>query len=253
MKVLIIEDEITAAGRLQKMINEIDASAEVVAILESISASIQWLQTNPHPDLLLLDIHLADGNSFEIFKHVQVNAPLIFTTAYDQYAIDAFKLHSVDYLLKPIKKAELEQAIDKYKKIYSGKNSTNNIEALIKSLQQPQPAYRERFVVKLGDHIKTVETSQIAWIYTENKTSFAITFENRRFPIDFTLDELENMIDPKRFFRINRQYIISLPAITDMLTYSKGRVLIKLNPAAKEETVVSTERSAAFKNWLAGA
>jgi DNA-binding LytR/AlgR family response regulator len=250
MNILLIEDEEPAAKRLQKMIVEIEPAAAVSENIVSITSAIHWFSKNALPDLIISDIQLADGLSFEIFKAVEILCPVIFTTAYDQYAIEAFKVNSIDYLLKPIKKDELAYAINKYKKLHKAPVQLN-IEQLLKSIQQPAAEYKKRFVVKYGEHIKTINIEEVAYFYTEDKINFLTTKENRRFTIDFNLDALETMLNPTSFFRINRQYIISIQSIAEMFTYSKSRVLVKLNPPAKHETVVSTERSADFKSWLA--
>lgn len=249
MNILLIEDEEPAAKRLQKMILEIEPAAVVSENIVSITSAVKWFNQNTAPDLIISDIQLADGLSFEIFKAVDIQSPVIFTTAYDQYAIEAFKVNSIDYLLKPVKKDELAYAIDKYKKL--NKITTPlNIEQLLKSIHQPASEYKKRFVVKYGEHIKTINIEEVAYFYTEDKINFLTTKENRRFTVDFNLDALEGMLNPASFFRINRQYIISIQSIAEMFTYSKSRVLIKLHPPAKHETVVSTERSGAFKQWL---
>lgn len=253
-KVLIIEDEEAAAKRLQKMIAELMPEAQVVKSIVSIASAVQWFKTNELPDLIFADIHLADGESFEIFKQVKVASPIIFTTAYDQYALEAFKLNSIHYLLKPVKKDALAEAIERFRKKYTTekKSSPIDFEKLIATIQKPATDYKQRFVIRFGEHLKTIETKDIAYFYTENKANFAVMKDTRRYPIDHNLDELEQLIDPKNFFRINRQFIISYYSIAEMITYSKARVLIKLNPPSKLETIVSTERAASFKQWLAG-
>jgi DNA-binding LytR/AlgR family response regulator len=252
MKILIIEDDEAASHRLQKMITEALPNASILPPVVSVDSAVQWFTNNTAPDLIFLDVHLADGQSFEIFKKVNVTSPVIFTTAYDQYALEAFKVNSIDYLLKPIKKEELKHAIDKF--LHSGLpgNLDINFQKLISALHLQPANYKERFVVKYGEHIKTIETNISAYFYTENKANFLVTKDNRRFPIDYNLDQLEELLDPKKFFRINRQFIIGFHAITEMFTYSKSRVLIKLNPPSKLETIVSSERSASFKSWLDG-
>lgn len=251
-KILIIEDEEAAARRLRKMTLEIFPDAEVLPELVSITSAVEWIKANPQPDLIFLDVHLADGQSFEIFKQVNVTTPIIFTTAYDQYALEAFKVNSIDYLLKPIKKEELEKSIDKFLKLTGTAQTSINLDKLLLSLQT-QTSFKERFIVKYGEHIKTIQTADVAYFYTENKMNFLITKENKRYAIDYNLDQLEQLLDAKKFFRINRQFIIEFHSIADMFTYSKSRVLIKLDPPSKMETIVSTERSAAFKAWLDGA
>lgn len=255
IRILLIEDEESAAKRLQKMVTETLPEAEILHSLDNIASSVEWLQHNSAPDLIIMDIHLADGSSFEILKQVNIESPIIFTTAYDQYALEAFKVNSIDYLLKPIKKEELQNALIKYQKLYQNKAAAPaSIEKLLATLQQHpgKSKYRERFIIRYGEHMKTIQTTDVAYFYTENRISFAVLKEGKRYPVDFNLDELEKMLNPKNFFRINRQFIISYHSITEMLTYSKSRVLVKLNPPTKEDTIVSTERSSAFKSWLVG-
>ncbi|HEX8462814.1 MAG TPA: LytTR family DNA-binding domain-containing protein [Segetibacter sp.] len=250
--VLIIEDEEAAYNRLQKMIAIALPDVNILQPIVSIKSAIDWLETNAAPDLIFLDVHLADGQSFEIFKKTKVTSPIIFTTAYDQYALEAFKVNSIDYLLKPIKKEELQRAIDKFTNLTPNAASQIDLQKLLTTLQSQPATHKQRFLVRYGEHIKTIETADIAYFYTENKANFLVTKENKRFAIDHNLDQLEDLLDPKKFFRINRQFIIAFHAITEMFTYSKSRVLIKLNPPSKLETIVSSERSGAFKSWLDG-
>lgn len=251
--ILIIEDEAAAYTRLQKLILEELDDANILPQIVSVKTAIEWFENNGAADIIFMDIHLADGDSFEIFKTVKITPPIIFTTAYDQYALEAFKVNSIDYLLKPIKKDELKRAIDKFVAFKLSETPTFDYKKLLSALQTtPASSFKQRFMVKYGDHIKTIETIDIAYFYTENKANFLVTKENKRFAIDYNLDQIEELVDPKKLFRINRQFIIAFPAITEMLTYSKSRVLIKLNPPAKLETIVSAERSAAFKAWLDG-
>ena len=250
MNVLLLEDEEPASKRLQKLLLETDPGITIVGTIVSVSSAIKWFQENPCPDLLLSDIQLADGISFEVFKVVEIKCPIIFTTAYDQYAIEAFKVNSIDYLLKPIKKEELEKALAKFNKMQTA--AVPDLSKLLETiaLQQQGQDYKKRFVVRYGEHIKTIQVEDIAFFYTEDKVNFLTTKEGRRFTVDFNLDSLESMLDPKVFFRINRQYIIAIYAIKEMFAYTKSRVLIKLQPEARHETIVSTERSADFKLWL---
>ena len=251
IKVLIIEDEEPAAKRLQKMILELEPEARILENIVSVSSAIKWLDENSKPDLIFSDIQLSDGLSFEIFKRVEVDCPIIFTTAYDQYAIEAFKVNSIDYLLKPIKKDDLLVAINKFKKL-SGSDHPGavDIKKLMESFGTAATNYKTRFIVRYGEHIKTIKIEEVAYFYTEDKINFLSTIEGRRYTIDYNLDNLESMLDPKVFFRINRQYIISIYSIKEMFAYTKSRVLVKLNPVSKHETIVSTERSGDFKLWL---
>lgn len=253
IKVLILEDEEAAANRLQKMIVDILPDAEFIAHLTSVRQGLDWFKNNTEPDLIFADIQLNDGTSFDIFNQVEVKSPVIFTTAYDAYALDAFKLNSVDYLLKPVKKTDLSAAVEKFKTVHLSekKDDNNNLKQLLNALQKTQN-YKQRFVLRIGDHMKIIEVPDIAYFYTENKGNYIVTKDNKRFLADNNLDQIESMLDPKLFFRINRQFIVGFSSIAEMFTYSKSRVLLKLNPPAKLDTIVSTERSAAFKAWLGG-
>lgn len=251
MKVVIIEDELPAYKRLVKLLGELMPEAEVAAHHDSVSTAKIWFEENDMPAIVFMDIHLADGSAFDLLKQIKIDAPIIFTTAYDQYAIEAFKASGVGYLLKPIKSEDLEEALDKLndlKKMFS--TPEDNQAKLLEVLKQPE--YKKRFMIRFGDNIKTISVEDIAYFFSENKGTFAKMFEDRTYPIDNNLDSLEQMLDPERFFRINRQYIISLKAIKEMKTYSKARVLVKLHPEVKEPPLVSSERSAGFKLWLAG-
>ena len=253
INILIIEDEEPAANRLKKMVTELQPDANVLDNIVSVSSAIAWFKQNPLPDLIFSDIQLSDGLSFEIFKEVEVQCPVIFITAYDQYAIDAFKVNSIDYLLKPIKKEDLQAALNKFSKL-NAKDApaapTLDIQKVLEAFSPSKTEYKTRFIVRYGEHIKTIKIEEVAYFYTEDKINFLTTNEGRRYTIDYNLDNLESMLNPKTFFRINRQFIISIHAISEMFTYSKSRVLVKLNPPSKHETIVSTERSGDFKLWL---
>ena len=250
INILIIEDEEPAANRLKKMLTELLPEANVLDNIVGVKSAITWFKQNSLPDLIFSDIQLSDGLSFEIFKNVEIQCPVIFITAYDQYAIDAFKVNSIDYLLKPIKKDDLQTAINKFKKLNRSEPSSLDINKLLEVFNQPKTNYKTRFIVRYGEHIKTIKIEDTAYFYTEDKINFITTKEGRRYTIDYNLDALESMLDPKTFFRINRQFIISIHAISEMFSYSKSRVLVKLNPPTKHETIVSTERSGGFKLWL---
>lgn len=252
MKILIIEDENAAARRLEKLLAEIEPEAVVLQRLDSVEASVLWLQGNPQPDLILLDIHLADGSSFEIFEHVTVTCPIIFTTAYDEFALQAFKVNAVDYLLKPIKTNELSAALDKYKRVF--KAVAQDYSALLDTLRkQTGQNYLRRMLIRFGNSIKLVDMADAAYFYTKDKITFLVSRSSgKRFPVDYPLDKLEGMLDPATFFRINRQFIINVAAIKEMHPYSKSRVKVDLEPNTDLETIVSTERSAEFKKWLVG-
>lgn len=245
MNIVIIEDEVPAYKRLSKLVTEVIPAANIVAHLDSVKGSKDWFRLNAAPDLVFLDIHLADGSGFDLLTEDVIQCPIVFTTAYDNYAIEAFKTNSLAYLLKPIKKEDLEQAVQKLKDL--------------RRLLAASPAdagqghdYKKRFIIRFGEHIKTLAVEEIAYCYSENKATYARTFDNRSYPMDHNLDALEKMLDPEHFFRINRQYLINLKSIQEMKTYSKARVIITLQPSAKEQPVVSSERAADFKQWLGG-
>lgn len=251
MKVLIIEDEEAAAKRLAKLIKEIIPDVEILEILDSIEDAVEWFNSNPAPDIVLMDIHLADGSSFKIFEKVELKSPVIFITAYDQYAIQAFKVNSIDYLLKPIKRPELEQAINKFRDIKKYTGFAIDYQKLASTIKN-EKGFQKRFVIKVGQSLKAVEASEIAYIYTDNKITFVCTFDKKRLPSDHSIDKLEEQLDPEQFFRINRQYLVNIKAINEMVQYSKGRVKLKLQPKAPEDPVVSVIRSPHFKQWLEG-
>ena len=249
MKTIIIEDEKLAAERLKEIINEIDPSIEIADTLSSVEQSINYLKQNK-PDLIFLDIQLEDGLSFSIFDKVEIDVPIIFTTAYDNYAIKAFKLNSIDYLLKPIKKNELKDALEKYKSIKS--SYLMDFEEIIRSIQSKDINYKKRFLIQYGQKIKKVETSETAYIYALEKNVFLTTSSGNTYPIDFTLDKLQEVIDPEKFFRINRKMIVGFESIKSMIPYSRSRIKIELNPTEPKdvEALVSVERSSAFKEWM---
>ena len=246
MNILIVEDEPAAARRIEKLIMELEPDARVMDVLDTIEGVVQKLEGANQIDLIFLDIHLADGSSFEIFRLINVKTPVVFTTAYDDYAIQAFKVNAIDYLLKPIKKTELKAAFDRFKNL--GARTYIDYSALAQQIT-PQP---KRFLIRFGQQIKVVEQKDVAYFYTKDKVSFLVNFEGRRYPIDYSLERLEEIIDGRSFFRINRQFIINLKSIREMHAYSKSRVKIDLQPSSEIDTIVSTERSPLFKRWLAG-
>ena len=249
MKVLIIEDEEMASKRLQKMILDIRPETEILAKLDSVSASIKWIEENKNnpPDLAFLDIQLSDGISFEIFDSTEFPCKVIFTTAFDEYALHAFKVHAIDYLLKPIKKDELEAAIAKFEKENFERPAYDQIAKMLSTDQ-----YKKRFVIRIGRQIKLVQTEEVAFFFTEAKLTYLVTFEGKKYPMDLSLDQLSEMVDPEVFFRANRQFILNIDSIQDMYTYSKSRVKVNTKPEAPNDIIVSTERSSRFKSWLAG-
>ena len=240
MNILIIEDENAAARRLKNILEEIDPEMEVVGQTDGIESSLHWLKSNEAPDLIFLDIHLSDGRCFEIFNHITIDNPIIFTTAYDEYAIQAFKLNTIDYLLKPVKKAELIKAIQKLK-------NRNNFDykKLARAMQQGKK--QQRILVRIGNNLKLIDLSNTAYITTYNKMTVITTKTGQKLNVDYSLDKLEAMLDDRNFFRINRQFIVNIEAIKKMSMASKSRVRLELDPPSQELIIVSTDRSPKFK------
>ncbi|WP_290700556.1 LytTR family DNA-binding domain-containing protein [Lacinutrix sp.] len=250
MNVIIIEDEKPSARRLQRMLKALDI--EVDTMLHSVEESITWFKNNEHPDLIFLDIQLSDGLSFEIFDAVNITSAIIFTTAYDEYALQAFKLNSIDYLLKPIDDEELENAVSKFKKRLPEKQSvTLDFNEIKKLLINPiEREYKKRFSVKVGQHLKLINIEDVECFFSENKGTYLHTIQGRNYLLDTTLDNLENELTPEQFFRINRKFIINIQAIKDMVSYTNSRLQIKLNTYNEQDVIVARERVKDFKNWL---
>ena len=248
MKALIVEDEGGAATRLKKVVAEIDESIEWVGWEETIEGTVQWLDKHPAPDVIFMDIHLADGSCFEIFDQTTIDCPVIFTTAYDEYALKAFEQHSLDYVLKPLKKKQLERAINKLHKFYEGRSEPTTKSDFTESLSASDDL--RRMLVKVGPKIALVKLEDVAYFYSQNKITFLVTKEGRRYPLDKSLEYVENNLFDESFFRVNRQYIIHMDALNGMVSHTKGRVKLTLKPPIEDDIVVSTERSPRFKKWL---
>jgi two-component system, LytTR family, response regulator LytT len=249
IKAVIIEDELLTANRLEKMLAKLDADVIVIAKLDAIKSAVVWLQNNTMPDLLFMDIQIADGLSFEIFKQVKVAAPVIFTTAYDEYAIQAFKVNSVDYLLKPIEAEDLKKALDKFsnnRKVLD----YNTALGLLNKISIGEKVYKNRFLVNYRDLLVPIGVDEIAYFSSELKHTFFVTHDGVKYKIDQTMEEIETELDPTKFFRVTRQYIISHTAIVKIHNYFNGRLKLELKPAAKNEIIVSRDKSNQFKQWL---
>jgi DNA-binding LytR/AlgR family response regulator len=244
IKIVIVEDEAAAVERLSEMLLTIDYEIKIVHILDSVVDSIDYFSQHHDFDLIFMDIHLSDGNSFDIFKHVTISKPIIFTTAYSEYALDAFKQYAVDYLLKPIKKDQLTAAIKKYADIFQP--TIPDYTQLI-----DKTTVEKRWMIKIGQNIRVVDYVDVAYYFTMEKITYLMTFEGKKYPVDLTLEQIETQITDENYFRINRQYIIHQHAIDKMSTHTKSRVRISLKPN-EEEVIVSTERSPNFKKWLKG-
>ncbi len=248
-QILILEDEMHSANRLKQMVEEDSESFEVVAMLPSVEEGKQWLQTHPLPDLGLFDIQLSDGVCFDLIKATKLEIPIIFTTAFDDRAIEAFELQAIDYLLKPISGEKLNLALQRFKK---QKNiiDESKLYQLMRRMQQPDGNYPERLKTQIGNTLKVFNVVDISYFFVENKSVYAVLFTGDRYMLSYSLDEVESLLNPKNFFRINRQFIVSLKSIQKMTVYSKSRIKLDLHPDPKTETITSVERSSEFKNWL---
>lgn len=254
MITLIIEDEKPAARLLQRKLEKLDVRVETM--LHSVEESIQWFSNNQHPDLIFLDIQLSDGLSFEIFEKIDIKSAIIFTTAYDEYALKAFKLNSIDYLLKPIDEDDLETAVSKFKsRLPKASSETSNIQLDFEQIRQMlsnpfEKTYKKRFTVKIGQHLKVINTEEIECFFSENKGTYLHTYDNRNYLIDSTLEILEQELDKKDFFRVSRKFIVPLQAIKEIQVYTNSRLKVILPTYKEDEVIVSREKVQDFKTWL---
>ena len=257
MKVIIIEDEALAARQLKAMVQDCDEHIEVMTMLDSVEASVNWLRTHERPDLMLMDIELVDGQSFEIFNQTEVKCPVIFTTAYNEYAIQAFRVNSIDYLLKPIDEDALRRSLNKFrelKKLY-GTTIDNqvNIHELVTLIKQTKPSpndYRERFLLKQGSRLVPIEVEEIAYFYSQERLSFVKTWDDRSYVVDYTLDELECLLNPKHFFRANRQIILCAKSVDKVHLHFNSRLKLDLKPFAAEDVFISRDKAGEFRHWM---
>lgn len=250
MNVLIIEDEPQAAQRLEKLIKLILPLAKILTSIDSVKKSVEWLKANAAPELIFMDIQLADGISFQIFDQVEVKSPVIFTTAYDEYALKAFKVNSIDYILKPVDEEGLRAAVEKYQRLTNSSSNSKMMESIGLAMQMLTKRYKERFVIKVGEHLKSVETDDILFFFSLEKATFVQTKDGKKNILDFTMDQLEELLDPKKFFRINRKYIVHVKSIQDMISYTNARLKLVLKTSDDNEIIVARERVQQFKDWL---
>lgn len=256
MKVIIVEDEVPAAEKLERYLQKYDTSIQVIARFDSVSATVSWLKENQDSiDLIFMDIQLIDGLSFQIFQQVQVKRPVIFTTAFNEFALDAFKVNSIDYLLKPITFTDLSSGLKKFETLRQqfqmNGDQTEKVQQAFSSMKTRE--YKNRFMVKLGEHIRSITTDQISLFYADGRDVYLVTTQNRKFIIDYTLEALEDILDPKLFFRLNRTFILNINAIKDVLVYSNSRLKITLTQEFDKEIIVSREKVGEFKEWFDGA
>jgi len=250
MNVVVIEDEKLAAEGLIGLIQQVDPNINIIAQLTSVKKSIEWFNKNDHPDLAFFDIQLEDGLSFEIFENTIVDCPVIFTTAYHEYAIRAFKVNSIDYLLKPVDYNELATAIEKYKSSYKNRIIQPKQEVFDKVLNLLTNDFKQRFAIKVGEHIRSVAIENILYFYSMEKATFLHTDDNHNYVLDYSLEQIEGLVDPQRFFKINRKYIITIDTIDDIITYSNSRLKIELKHSDDHDVIVAREKVREFKKWL---
>lgn len=250
MRIIIIEDEKPAARLLQRKVEKLGLQVET--LLHSVEEALQWFHSNEHPDLIFLDIQLSDGLSFEIFEQIEIKSAVIFTTAFDEYALRAFKLNSIDYLLKPIDEDDLSIAITKFKNQFQKSSiSSLDFEAIKRMLVNPnEKTYKQRFTIKIGEHLKMISIEEVECFFIENKGTYIHTIDNRDYLLDVTLEQLESEVNPKDFFRVSRKFIIPLKAIKDIVVYSNSRLKIILPSYKADEVIVSREKVNDFKEWL---
>lgn len=250
MRVVIIEDEIHAANRLAKMLQSIGDEMEVVQRLDSVESGVKYLQSAENIDLIFMDIQLADGLSFDIFQQTEVRSPVIFTTAFDQYTLKAFKVNSVDYLLKPIDEKELEVAVDKYKRLYDKKENVFS-DKILKLVQEMNATrYKERLLIKRGQQLSYLKTEATAYCFADGKLCYAVDFTGNKYLVEINLSQLEEQLQPNKFYRINRQLLVNIEAVSKVHTWLGGRLKLELLPSSTVDTIVSRERVNGFKEWL---
>jgi DNA-binding LytR/AlgR family response regulator len=254
MKVIIIEDEIPAAEKLERYLQKYDPTIEIVARLNAVSSAVNWLRENQdQTDLIFMDIQLIDGLSFQIFQQVQVRKPVVFTTAFNEFALDAFKVNSIDYLLKPLTFTDLSASLKKLESLREQLKPSEQTERIQQAFTNLRPReYKNRFMVKLGEHIRSITTDQISLFFADGRDVYMVTSQNRKFIIDYTLEALEDILDPKMFFRLNRTFILHINSIKDVLVYSNSRLKITMIQDFDREIIVSREKVGDFKSWFDG-
>lgn len=251
MNIIIIEDETPALNRIKKLVLEIAPETNILGTADSIESAVKLFNEHAHIDLALLDIELADGQSFEIFKQTTIECPIIFTTAYDEFALKAFKLNSIDYLLKPIDKDELNKAFIKFKSLTNTKSPYQpDLMELFAQFKSQTPTFKTRFLVKTGTKLVSIATDDIAYFYSSDKVVYLQTFQHQKYIIDFSLESLSKSLNPNQFFQLNRQFISNIQSIQHIHTYFNGKLKLDLNPPISEEVIVSREKAAEFKLWL---
>lgn len=254
MRVLIIEDEAPAYRRLAKLLEEADPEIEIIDVIDSVEDGVKWIKNHQEPDLYFMDIQLSDGISFDIFEKVKIRSPVIFTTAFDEYMMKAFKVNSIDYLLKPIKKEDLLFSLNKFKEFTSASNETNpiDIRSLVREIESQKKKYKSRMLIRQGDKLLSIENSDIVCFYIHHGVVYSLTRSGKKYLVDGTLDEIFSHLDPEKFFKANRQFIIQYKYISSANKYHKGKILVEMTLPTDSTIVISAERASDFKDWFGG-
>ena len=254
MKYIIIEDEVPAQRLMRELVRELRPGWEEAACLDSVESVVKWLKSYPHPDVIFMDIQLSDGVCFDILEQVEIEGMIIFTTAYDEYAIRAFKVNSIDYLLKPIKKSELSEALAKFerytRKMFLSLNKTMDAAELASAITEAKPKYRTRFLVSSGEVFFPLAVERVAYIFSRHRITSAVSFEGKRHVIEFPLDRLEEQLDPEMFFRVSRQFIVNIGAVSKVHTFFNGKLVLETRPGFDEKVMISRDKARQFKPWL---
>lgn len=251
MKILIVEDEPHAAQRLQVLACELIPDANILASIDTVKKTVHWLRTNERPELIFMDIQLADGLSFQIFEQIQIVSPVIFITAYDEYALRAFKVNSIDYILKPVDREELNGALKKLRNLSGDIDRQRDIlSSITQAMEMLRKRYKTRFVVKVGEHLRTIEVGTIRYFFSEDKVTYCATDDNRNHILDYSLEQLEDMVNPEEFYRINRKYLVQSSAIKDIISHTNSRLRLVMKGSTDNNIIVARERVQEFRNWL---
>ncbi len=252
MNILVIEDDKTAQSKLINMIRSVDQNIEILTVIESVRDAVDWFNTNSVPDLIFSDVQLADGLCFEIFEQVKISSPIIFTSGYDNYAINAFKSNGIDYLLKPVTEIDLKESLEKYYNYSENHPEIDNalLNQLIKQIRKPNREYKRRFLIKHKQNLKIIPVKDIAYFFIENQLLFLYTFDKRKFVLSYNMNNIEDMVDPDDFFRLNRQVIINLQSVESIHDYFSDSLKINLKPAFLEDIIIKRPKISEFKSWI---
>jgi DNA-binding LytR/AlgR family response regulator len=252
MKALLIEDEKFAVQQVMSLLNEAAPEIGIIDVLDSIESTVEWFSDHDQPDLVFMDVHLADGSCFEIFSHIKINCPVVFITAYDKYALEAFRVNGLDYLLKPLKKKDLERSLERFYEMRPQKKMPLDYDRIAREIMEHSGQHQKRLLIRYGQKITIIDIADIAYFYAESKGTFICTFNKRHFPADQYLEQLNQVLPPAEFYRVNRKVIVNIRAISSMTTYSRSRIKLHLDPPFDQIVIVSTERTPGFKSWLTG-